>query len=132
MKSKKEAHGALAESREVLEAEGGQQQHAGQARGIVSTLTGVADEKQVLFPQWGRGSLPRGRWGPGPCGAKATGQSFTWPPQVGPGWRACKRAQVLRTAGATPLGHSHHEKQGGLFFLEQLQGLMFMRTLWSL
>ena len=87
MKSKKEAHGALTESREVLEAGGGQQQHAGQAQGIVSTLTGVADEKQLLFPQWGRGSLPWGRWGPGPYGAKATGQSFTWPP-AGGAWLA--------------------------------------------
>lgn len=105
MKSKKEAQGAFAESREVLEARGGQQQHAGQARGIVSTLTGAPDEKQLLFPQWGRGSLP---WGGAERG-QGNWAVLPWPPQVGPGWRACKWAQVLQMADAAPLGHSYHE-----------------------
>lgn len=75
MKSKKEAQGAFAESREVLEARGGQQQHAGQARGIVSTLMGAPDEKQLLFTQWGRGSLPRGggEGGQAPVGPRQLG-----------------------------------------------------------
>lgn len=74
MKSKKEAQGSP--YREQGGPGGLAAEHAGQARGIVSTLTGVADEKQLLFPQRGRGSLPWGRWGLGPYGAEATRRAF--------------------------------------------------------
>lgn len=72
MKSKKEAQGAFAESREVLEARGGQQQHAGQAQGIVSTLTGRL-MKSSFSSHNGAGVPFHGVVG---RGAKATRRSF--------------------------------------------------------